>query len=104
MAPVPEFLNDAGDTWKAIKGHMDKFSGFVTRWYGVSDGIIGSRQLRANKLYQKERAQRKAKKIRLEELRNRTAKGKVHRRDVIWDEEYARELEGLDQHEELMSE
>jgi hypothetical protein len=32
----------------------------------------------------------------LEELKNRTAKGKVHRRDVIWDEEYARELEALE--------
>jgi hypothetical protein len=98
MVPVPAFFDDANDTWKAIKGHMDKFSGFVTRWYGVSDGIIGSRQLRANKKYLKEKAQKKAMEIRLAELRNRTAaaKGKVERRDVIWDDEYVREMEGLD--------
>jgi hypothetical protein len=98
MAPVPEFLTDANDTWKFIKGHMDKFSGFIIRWYGVSDAIIGSRQLRANKIYLKREAQKKAKKIRLERLRNRTAaaKSKVQRRDVIWDEDYLREIEELD--------
>jgi hypothetical protein len=97
MVPTPAFFDDATDTWKAIKGHMDKFSGFVTRWYGVSDAIIGSRQRDANEKCLKEMAQKKAREIRLAELRNRTAaaKGKVAR-DVIWDEDYAREMDGLD--------
>jgi hypothetical protein len=88
MAPTPEFVDDANDTWKYIKNNMDKFSKFVTRWYGVSDSIRKSRVDLANKRDQEAKAQLTAKKIRLEQLKDRnTGKGKAQRRNIIWDEE-----------------
>ena len=87
MAPLGHrSVADVKDTWDVLKEIMDWFTKIVTTGYEYSDGIIASRQNDVDNEYAQRQAARQAKKIMLEQLRNRTAAAgkKVTRRNIIW--------------------